>query len=337
MVEEMPRTNDFMVGIVKALLKKGVAEPTALLYLNNLHTLNNKKPFTNLSFLKKKDDIQDRLSPYAESTRRTYLSSVVSVLGLFADKPTYKKLLSYYQEELANKVKEDREKPKNTKTEKQQNNWIDLKTIEDKHKELADKINDFQSNRQITTSQWNTLLNYFVLTLFTAIQPRRNQDYHEMEVVKEWKDTMPTDKNYLCLDTNRFIFNKYKTAKKYGQEIIEFEDKPVMKNAVKTFLKFHPLNKGRKGKNWSVPLLISFDGSRLNNSNAITRILNRIFKGKKVGSSMLRHIYLTSKYGDTLEEMEEDAKAMGHSLKQQKEYIKNHDHEEEEEKEIEDF
>jgi hypothetical protein len=49
-------------------------------------------------------------------------------------------------------------------------------------------------------------------------------------------------------------------------------------------------------------------------------MLNKVF-GKKVGSSMLRHIYLSGKYGNELEEMKKDAEAMGHSVSQQKEYI----------------
>lgn len=57
--------------------------------------------------------------------------------------------------------------------------------------------------------------------------------------------------------------------------------------------------------------------------NSITRILNKVF-GKKVGSSMLRHIYLSSKYGNVSKEMKEDAKIMGHSTEVQKNtYIKN--------------
>jgi hypothetical protein len=50
--------------------------------------------------------------------------------------------------------------------------------------------------------------------------------------------------------------------------------------------------------------------------NAITRILNKIF-GKKVGSSMLRHIFITDKYGGAKTEMEKDAEAMGHSVAEQ--------------------
>ena len=67
--------------------------------------------------------------------------------------------------------------------------------------------------------------------------------------------------------------------------------------------------------------LVSSDGTPITAVNAITRVLNRIF-GKKVGSSMLRHIYLSNKYGDKLEEMKDDAEKMAHSLAQQKESIK---------------
>ena len=48
--------------------------------------------------------------------------------------------------------------------------------------------------------------------------------------------------------------------------------------------------------------------------NVITRIFNRIFSPNKIGSSMLRHMYLSSKYGTIAKEMSEDAKMMGHSV-----------------------
>jgi len=44
---------------------------------------------------------------------------------------------------------------------------------------------------------------------------------------------------------------------------------------------------------------------------------------KKIGSSLLRHIYLTDKYGDKLKEQKKSAENMAHSLKTQKEYIKD--------------
>jgi hypothetical protein len=57
--------------------------------------------------------------------------------------------------------------------------------------------------------------------------------------------------------------------------------------------------------------LLQKDGKRLAD-NGITRILNKSF-GKNISSSMLRNIYLTSKYGETEKAMDKDSAAMGTS------------------------
>ena len=46
----------------------------------------------------------------------------------------------------------------------------------------------------------------------------------------------------------------------------------------------------------------------------MTRYLNKIFNGKKVGSSLLRNIYLTSKYGDMMESLVSDVEEMSTSI-----------------------
>jgi hypothetical protein len=138
------------------------------------------------------------------------------------------------------------------------------------------------------------------------------------------KNKEPEDKtiNYLIYDDKKFIFNKFKTAKKEGSSEIEIGDD--LMNSINLYLKYNPLLKGKKiTKNTNLPFLVKFDGKPLNKSvNTITYILNRIFK-KKISSSMLRHIYLSNKYGDKLEEMKEDSKKMSHNIETQKEYIKN--------------
>jgi len=87
------------------------------------------------------------------------------------------------------------------------------------------------------------------------------------------------------------------------------------------FFKYHPLWKGdAKRKTDPIKLLVLADGTPMTAVNAITRLLNKVFD-KKVGSSMLRHIFLTDKYKDTLEEMKKDSVAMGHSTSQQRDYV----------------
>jgi hypothetical protein len=70
-----------------------------------------------------------------------------------------------------------------------------------------------------------------------------------------------------------------------------------------------------------VKFLVSQSGEPLTAVNAITRLLNKVF-GKKIGSSMLRHIYISDKYKDVMEEQQKDAANMGHSVELQREYFK---------------
>jgi integrase len=131
---------------------------------------------------------------------------------------------------------------------------------------------------------------------------------------------LPIDTNYMDVDKKQFIFNAYKTARKEGQ--LREEIPSELQAIISIYLKLHPLLKGKKiVKGTNVPFLVYYDGKPLSQVNAITRILNKIF-GKKVGSSMLRHIYLSSKYGNVLQDMKEDATAMSHSVDTQKDYIK---------------
>ena len=125
----------------------------------------------------------------------------------------------------------------------------------------------------------------------------------------DWKDVLEIKK--------QFIFNVYKTAKTHGQQKVAIPD--GLFHLIQIYLKFHPIHKGNKKFAPSFVFLVSADGSALMAVNAITRILNRVF-GKKVAASMLRHIYLSDKYDVT--EMKEDAEAMGHSLSQQRAYLK---------------
>jgi hypothetical protein len=317
-----PKITDFMMNLTRDLVeKKGVAETSATLYVRNLYTLNNKTPFKTLSFLRDKEEIMKKIGEYAESTQKTFLASIVSVLSLVADKPTYKSVYRHYHEAMMGKAKDGREKDTAEKTDKQKENWISWKEVIDLANGLRKSILDsYSTKKHLTEGEWDSLLHYVVLSLYTFVQPRRNQDYLDMVVVKKWKEEMPTDKNYLDIAGQQFVFNKYKTAKKYGTQrvaIPDTEDAPLFSTLL-VYLKHHPLYKSVKGKT-PVPFLINAKSEPLTAVNAITRILNKVL-GKKVGSSMLRHIFLSDKYD--ISEMAEDARVMGHSIDEQKRYMK---------------
>jgi hypothetical protein len=317
-----PKVSEFMGNLSKELVeKKGVAESTANAYVKSLYILNDKTAFKTLSFLRNKDAIMTKVNEYATSTQKSILASIVSVLSLVNEKPTYKGIYKYFHEQMMLKTKPVADAPaESEKTDKQSENWVDWAEIKVICGNYRKKMLEYSVKKTITPSEYNHLLQYVVLSLYVYIQPRRNQDYLNMMVVKKWRNDLPTDINYLDLAGSRFVFNKYKTFKKYGAQTIEIpntEEAPLM-DVLMTYLKFQPLFKTAKAKD-AVPFLVTADGKALTAVNAITRILNKIF-GKKVGSSMLRHIFLSDKYD--IKEMEEDAEAMGHSVSEQRKYLR---------------
>ena len=309
-------STEFMMNLHQQLkTEKNVAESTADAYLRSLQILNGKKPFKSLAFLKNTDKIVDFLKGYADNTQKALLATITSVLSMFKEKTPYKKAYQFYYERMMGKVddmRKDETKP-TEKSEKQKENWLSWEQVNKIKNEMADEVQKSVKKRSLTEDEFSHLLHYVILSLYTDTQPRRNQDYTDMVVVKKWKDDLPKEKNYYDLKTNRFIFNKYKTAKTYGQQIIELPD--ALKETLKYYIKRHPLKKEN-----DYPLLVYPSGSPLEQTNSITRILNKIF-GKKVGSSLLRHIFITDKYGGTLNEQIKDSSAMAHNLNQQRSYI----------------
>lgn len=322
----MNRTTDFMLNLAKQLVEeRKVAESTAALYIKNLWTINGGKEFNNLSFLRKTDEVEKKLEEYADTTRKTYLASIVSVLSLVKDKPTYKKVHQHYHDKMMSASADHKEKEKESngeKTQKQKDNWMDWDTVLKVKTDLYNTVKGFVGQKALTAQQFNELLSLMILSLYTDVPPRRNQDYTDMFVVGKWNDKMDTSKNYLDLLGSQFVFNKYKTAKKYGTQIVDFQKADMLKDILTMYLKHHPLHKGKVTKNTEFRFLAYQDGAPLSAVNSITRILNKSF-GKRVGSSMLRHIYLSSKYADIKDEQQRDADAMGHSVaEQQGVYVK---------------
>ena len=314
----MKAITPFMLTMVEALKKeKELAESTTNSYLQILYKLNGDKSFKNLAFLKNFDIIQNRINEMAESTQKTYLAAVTSVLSLFKDKSAYKKTHSHWHEKMMEASKADREKDTSQKTEKEDKNWIEWAEVLKVKEEAQKKVDAFVNNKLITSQQYDLILQLLILSLYTDVPPRRNQDYQQMYVVKKWNKDEPTDRNYLDFDGKQFVFNVYKTAKTHGQQMI-----PIPENLMKViqlYLKHHPNHKGSKKFAPSFAFLVSADGSAFTAVNAITRILNRAFN-KKVAASMLRHIYLSDKYD--VKEMKKDADAMGHSMAEQRSYLK---------------
>lgn len=302
----------------KLLNDKKLAQSSITLYLRNLEKLNDNQPIKNLNFLKDIPAITEKLKDYKENTKRAYLISITSVLSLDKSNKNRKKLYDDYFKLMMDKNKELKAvEATNEKTPTQEKNWISWDDVKKVWLELEKKVSSFKSSKELNEHQYHTLLQFVVLSLYVCLPPRRNE-YQKMVITKSATEQSPTDTNYLDVDGKRMIFNKYKTARKEGQMIVPIPEE--LQEVLTIYIKHHPLIKGKK-KFQPVPFLVYDDGKPLDQVNSITRILNKVFN-KKVGSSMLRHIYLSSKYGDMNEKQKADANVMGHSVDMARDYIK---------------
>jgi hypothetical protein len=294
-----------MSQILNGLKEKNISESSLKLYLSNLKRLNDGQEIKNFNFLKDVNKILEKIKDYKPNTRRTYLISIVSLLK---QEPKMKKLYQPYYTLLMEYNKELQQN--NTKSEKQEENWITQDEVMNTYKQIETGIENLSSKKKLTEDEFKELLSFLVLSLYTLQPPRRNLDYQYMLIVRKFNEDMSKQFNYLDLEKNIFYFNNYKTQKTY-----KMQEMPIceqLQKVIKIYLQFHPLKGELKKKSCSVPFLVNFQGQPFESKNTITRILNKIFN-KKIGVSMLRNIYLTDKYSGNLADLKEDTNAMGTS------------------------
>lgn len=285
--------------------KPEISASSRKLYIHNLSRLNKGKPIKNLNFLQP-PAILEQLNEMKPNTRRTYLIAIVSSLK---DRPEakHKKLYTRYYDEL---MKLNGELKNNTtKSDKQKDNWIEQDDVMGKCDDLKDILDEIKGKKKINESEYNRLLELVILSLYCLQAPRRNKDYIDMMIVK--KTPEDDEDNYLNVADWEWVFNNYKTKGTYHQKRLPVPDE--LKEILQVYLAHHPEAKEIKKKMPSVPFLMKYNGTVLKTSTDMTRMLNKILGGK-VGSSMLRNIFLTSKYGDIQKEMAKDAEAMATSV-----------------------
>ena len=309
---------NFKEELEQKLNDRHLSEGTIKLYIRNLEKLNDGQ-LLSFKFLNNVDKIIEKISKYKDNTKKSFLISIVSLLGFCPDDKKLVKLRKKYYDLMINKSNEIKENETDEPTDEQKANWISWEDVKSKFQELKSEVDKFKDNKRLNDNESDILLMYFLLSLYIYNPPRRNKDYQFMNVVKKYNDIMDDDINYLSYDDDKFIFNNYKTSKKYGRQIIDI--KPEQKECINLYLKFHPKILGKISKNTNTPLLV-IDGHPLVQVNSMTKILNKIF-GKRISSSALRHIFLSDKYKEITKDMKIDAEMMAHSVGQQKDYIKN--------------
>jgi hypothetical protein len=308
----MPLTKTLRTRLTNAL-KDTRSPATVKEYLSVLERLNpDQKQIRSLAKYRTKKMVQHIKDKYAITTQKTILATLLAVLkasGRDIDKRAVKRLTREF--ELI--FEEVKKVAKNRKSAKQTDNWLEWKDILSRRDKLEEQALGKDSD-YFDAQDW------LLLTLYTAIAPRRVKDYQLMYVVPTMKKADDKDRNYYVVDEKKFVFNNYKTKKIYGEKVIELKDCPYMLTVLDYLIDAYPAELKHKD---GFPLMVQERNMNpIKNSNWVTRRLNKILK-KNVSVSMLRHIYLTDKYGDdeVIKNRSIDAMNMGHCLAQQQDYI----------------
>lgn len=256
----------------------------------------NKEPLTNTDFLQDFNKVMSVINDENKLTsKKNKLTAVLVALN--SDDPKNKNLIDKY----GNELKTLGEKylaflRQQKKTETQEKNWLsydDLVKIVNKVMEQV-KVRDItkkKSGEQLTNKEFDVLQQYVILRTYLTF-PLRN-DFADMRIVKlkEFKKIPKEEReknNYLVLMSNnkkQFHINQFKNRKYIGSKVL---DVPTKLNRVINLWLRH---------NKSGFYLVKCDRKTPMNPNNITKFLNKIFvrnaNGKKISTSMIRHIVIS--------------------------------------------
>ena len=266
----------------------GLKDSSKKLYLSQLMKLNEGKEPSSYKFLQDTEAIEKRLEKYSTNSKRTFYIAIVSFL------PEKNKIRKYYYDRMMEINKASRE---NTdRSDKQIKHWMSQEEVQAVWEKLKEEVEPLLKKKKLKEAETKLLQSYVILSLFVLQPPRRSLDYTQLIVVPEFNENLDKTYNYLSLRHKTFYFNNYKTSGTYHTQ-----SKPIPEEL------FQILKKYRK-----TGLLLQ-NGDKVLTSPQMTLILNKIF-GKKVAVSMLRNIYLTSKYGDESKSLAKDVSDMSTSV-----------------------
>ncbi len=289
--------DDIKKTIQKA--RSNIKENSLNAYLSNIRKVF-KEVFNNeidIKHFNKFVKVKKYLESLTPSTRKNVMTAIMVLLKAFNTKKATLNKYEKYFEGLINDYENNYDKQ--TKSEKENKNWITQEELQNKIKELEDKINKYDMSK-LKKSQEDIIQQHLLLLLYTEIPPMRN-DYAQMKVYHE-KEVK--GENYIHLKKKVIILNKYKTSKTYGEKEIDIPDK-----IIKIIKRWIDITSNEY-------LLINIRDRNPMTNNGLTKYLNKIFKPKKVSTTLLRKLYLSEKYPvvHDRKDMKKDAYIMGHSL-----------------------
>jgi hypothetical protein len=269
--------------------------------LNNLYKkIYNDDENVIKKIIEKLSDV-DKVIKYIKDIKPTIRKSILSALVVISESPKYRELM------LEDITTYNKEEAKQTKTDKQTDNWVEKDELCGLLTEYENMAKFLYKKKTLTNKELQTLQDYIILVLYSGkyIPPRRSKDYIDFKI----KNIDKEKDNYI--EGNKLIFNSYKTAKTYGKQEVKIDRK--LKSILSKWININNTD------------YLLFDGNDNKLSNVkLNQRLNKLFN-KKAGVNQMRKTFLSDKYSDMIDkknELNEDMKLMGSSTLQEKIYIK---------------
>ena len=289
-------------------------------YEINLTKLKKLFDSEDYTFLNEPDKVMDKLSYLHYTSQRNMLNAIIVLLmALNADKK-YDKLLEEYgsKRDAFNSDYVDSQKDGKI-SDKQAPNFTTTEELYKMINRMGDDLKLAKDKDNLSIKE-KSLLQAFILFNIYVRLPMRNDVAGMIAINKRTYNKLSADDkendNYLVVgkDNMFFVLNKYKTSKKY--EELKIEIPADLKKVLRYYLKINGMG----------VLFVSSNGEPINR-NGLTQLLIRYSQkymdGKKISTTILRKVYLSSKYSDVKDEMAKDAKMMGNSVgTQQSVYVK---------------
>jgi integrase len=274
--------------------------------IKNLGIQMNKNFNNPNDVCKNHKEILNHLKDVSPKVRKTRLSALVVYC-----KGQDENIVNKFRDLMLKDDKQAEEDMKEQKmNDKQKEAMIPYEEVMSLYNKLEKEVNPLLKMDKLDKNQFNRVQLYVLLSCLLLISPRRSTDYTEFKIrnIDKEKD------NYMTLIKRKpyFVFNKYKTAKKYKTQQVEIPKK--LKTIIDRWTVINP----------SDYLLLNTRQTDKINATQLSNMLYSFFN-KPISTTMLRHIYLSNIYKDvpSLQEMEKRAQDMGHSIKEQFEtYVK---------------
>lgn len=283
---------------------------TYMASIRKIQSIVNVDADTIDALIKNREEIAKQLAEVqTPMVRKSKISVIITILDDKHDDHSKEldEALKFYRKEMTlDAAKVDKRELSQELSDKQKEHLITQEEVMKVYNQLKAEATPLMKKTTLTRKQFETIQNYVLLSVYVLIPPRRSMDYAVFKI-RNFNEASDSEDNYMVnYNKNKrkglasFVFNTYKNSKRLGRQVLN----DIPKTLEKIIEMWKTYNK-------SDYLLINNQGKPVSQSR-IASWLNDIFGGRQISTSMLRHIFLTSKYKDVdLQDLTDTANAMG--------------------------